>query len=127
MLDVPVVVKRVEAVNCEGDLSLGAGRPVASRDLGAWRQVLKGMGRLRGVYFSTARARVCVARQLCFFSLDALFSLVALGKGCGARGADFSSRTASSSRCVFCPPMLPLPYSLQPTAYATSHIRLLGK
>jgi hypothetical protein len=48
MLDVPVVVERVEGVNCEGDLSLGAGRPVASRDFGAWRQVLKGMGRLQG-------------------------------------------------------------------------------
>jgi hypothetical protein len=36
MLDVPVVVKRVEVVNCEGDLSLGAGRPVADKPAGIW-------------------------------------------------------------------------------------------
>jgi hypothetical protein len=88
MLDAPVVVKRMEAVNCERDLSLGAGRPVADKPAGirAWGQVVRSMGRLQGVYFSTARARVCVASQLWFFSLDASFSLVALGKGMWGAG-----------------------------------------
>jgi hypothetical protein len=55
-------VERKEAVNCEGDLSLSAGKPVADKL------------EPTGVVFT---ARVCVAS----LSLDALFFLVGAGEG----------------------------------------------
>jgi hypothetical protein len=66
MLSVLLVVERKEAVNCEGDLSLSAWKPVADKL------------EPTGVVFN---ARVCVA----CLSLDALFFLVGFGrrKGCG--------------------------------------------